>query len=240
MKANPDFKKISDALKKTYSDAHCALNFSSPWQLLVATILSAQCTDVRVNMVTPVLFKKYPTPKALATAPLEDVEDIVRTTGFFRQKAKSIVMASRLLVERHDGRVPKTLEELIQLPGVARKTANVVLGSAYGIPSGVVVDTHVRRVSGRLGLTAHTDPVKIEKDLAALLPKKDWIWAAHALISHGRKVCKALSPLCPQCPVNRWCEYFQGANPKSKTRSSNQTPSPKNRNRRNSGLPFGA
>jgi len=204
-----DASKILDRLKKTYPHADCALAHNSPWQLLIATILSAQCTDARVNMVTPVLFKKYPSVEALAKAPLPDVENIIRSTGFYKQKAMSLVMTCRTLVENFGGKVPKTMDELLTLRGVARKTANVVLGTAYGIPAGIVVDTHVRRLSNRLGFTKNQDPVKIERDLMKIVPQKDWIWLSHALISHGRAICKAPTPRCPDCPVSRWCPAGQ-------------------------------
>jgi endonuclease-3 len=183
----------------------CALIHRGAFQLLVATILSAQCTDARVNQVTPVLFKKYSTPQALAKARLSDVEGIIRSTGFFHQKAMSIVGSARLLVEKFGGQVPKTMEKLLLCPGVARKTANVVLGTAYGISVGVVVDTHVRRLANRLGLTRQHDPAKIEKDLMVLVPSQDWIWFSHALITHGRKVCGARKPDCPSCVVRTLC-----------------------------------
>ena len=171
----------------------------------MATILSAQCTDKRVNMVTPVLFKRYRTAKDYAEASLPELEGIIRSTGFYRAKAQSIVAMARALVERHGGRVPKTMDELLELRGVARKTANVVLGTAYGIAAGVVVDTHMRRVSYRLGLTDEDDPVKIERDLMACVPKKDWIYWGHAMIWHGRRICKALTPDCPACPMRTFC-----------------------------------
>lgn len=199
--------QILSILKKSYPSPQCALNHKGPWQLLMATILSAQCTDARVNMVTPALFKKYPEPKAMAKAPLPAVESIVRSTGFFRQKAKSLVMTSRDIMEKFDGRVPQEMDALLSLRGVARKTANVVLGTAYGISSGVVVDTHVKRVTHRLGFTRHTDPVKIEKDLMKIVPKEDWIWFSHAIITHGRKICKAGRPLCPECPLKEVCPF---------------------------------
>jgi endonuclease-3 len=200
-----DSAKILDILKKTYRNAECALSHDNAWQLLIATILSAQCTDARVNMVTPALFKKYPTPKALGRAPLPDVEKLIRSTGFYHSKAQSIVLTSREVAGTHGGEVPKTMDELLKLRGVARKTANVVLGVAHGIAVGVVVDTHVRRVSNRLGFTKHQDPVKIEKDLMKIVPEKDWIWYSHAIITHGRKICKAPTPLCPECPVEKLC-----------------------------------
>lgn len=198
-------KKIIAVLKKTYPDASCALNHRNAWELLIATILSAQCTDQRVNQVTPALFKKYPAPAALGRAPLPAVEQIVRSTGFFRSKAKSIVLTSREIAEKHGGQVPDTMEELLNLRGVARKTANVVLGNAYGIASGVVVDTHMIRLSNRMGFTREADPVKIERDLMDVVPKADWVWFSHAMITHGRQVCRALKPDCAACPVEKLC-----------------------------------
>ncbi|MBI3549305.1 MAG: endonuclease III [Elusimicrobia bacterium] len=201
-------KRIGDilkGLKRLYPNPTCELDFKSPLQLLMATILSAQCTDKRVNMVTPALFKKYPDAKSLAAAEPSELEAVVRTTGFFRAKAKSIRETARLLVERFGGKVPRTMEELLVLRGVARKTANVVLGTAYGIAEGVVVDTHVKRLSFRLGLSEATDPVKIERDLMALVPRKDWIFFGHAMTWHGRRVCFAVSPNCPGCLLNTVC-----------------------------------
>ena len=197
-------RKIAALLKKTHPDAKCALNHRSPLQLLVATILSAQCTDVRVNKVTPALFKKYPTAAALAKAPLPQLEQMVRSTGFYRQKAKSIQRTAGELVKRFKGKVPRTLEELVTLPGVWRKTANVILGNCCGVP-GIVVDTHVRRLSFRMGLTNQTDPDKIEADLMKLLPRKSWTFFSHTMIFHGRRICKAIKPSCPACPLNPLC-----------------------------------
>jgi endonuclease III len=218
----PDHQTILSILKKTYPKAECALDYGTPWQLLIATILSAQCTDERVNMTTPILFKKYPTVQSLAKARVADVEKIVKSTGFYRQKALSIVSASRVIVEKYGGEVPKTMEQLLELRGVARKTANVVLGTGYGIPSGVVVDTHVRRLSGRLGFTRETDPVKIERDLIKILPKGDWIWFSHALITHGRRICKAGKPLCPECPLIHDCPYPKKTSLVESARSARQ------------------
>lgn len=201
----PRQKKIIGTLKRAYPRASCALAHDDPFQLLVATILSAQCTDARVNLVTPILFKRFPTVQALARAPLPEVEEIVRSTGFYRQKAKSLVLTARAIVEKYGGKVPKSLEELLTLRGVARKTANVVLGTGYGIPSGIVVDTHVRRLSNRMGLTKNDDPVKIERDLMKIVPRVDWIWFSHAFIAHGRRVCGALRPNCAECPLEKWC-----------------------------------
>ncbi len=188
-----------------YPDANCALVHSTPLHLLIATILSAQCTDKRVNLVTKTLFQKYKNAHDFASARLPALEKEIRSTGFFRQKAKWIQQSSKAIIEKFHGKIPKTMEELTTLPGVARKTANVVLGTAYHIPAGVVVDTHVKRISKRLGLTNHEDPVKVEIDLMKVIPKKNWIWFSHAVISHGRSLCKAISPLCAQCPLNHIC-----------------------------------
>ena len=192
-------------LKKEYPDAHCELDFKSPFQLLVATILSAQCTDKRVNMVTPKLFATYPTPKKLAEAPPEKVEEIIKSTGFFRAKTKSLQGMSAALVEQHDGKVPDSMAELTELRGVGRKTANVVLGNAFEKAEGIVVDTHVGRVSVRLGLTNETDPVKVEEKLMALVPRRDWTIFSHLLIFHGRRVCVARLPKCGACVLADVC-----------------------------------
>jgi endonuclease-3 len=196
---------ILDVLRTTYPDAHCELDHKGPFQLLIATILSAQCTDVRVNMVTPALFKKYPDAKTLAAAKQEDVEELIRSTGFFRNKAKNLIAAAKALVREHDSEVPRDLDNLTHLPGVGRKTANVVLGNAYGIEAGVVVDTHVARLSKRLGLTKHTDPVKIEKDLMKVIPRDAWTLWSHLLIWHGRRRCSARKPDCPNCELRTLC-----------------------------------
>ena len=192
-------------LKKAYPDAHTELDFTSPFQLLLATILSAQSTDVRVNIVTPVLFARYPTPQSLADADPDDVETVIKSTGFFRNKTKSIMGAARAIVDRFGGEVPQTMDELVSLPGVGRKTANVVLGNAFGIEAGIVVDTHVTRLSRRLGLTANTDPVKIEQDLIAVVPRAGWTLFSHLLIFHGRRVCFARKPNCDGCVLNDVC-----------------------------------
>lgn len=186
-------------LKKAYPDAHCALDHSNAFELLVATILSAQCTDERVNKVTPELFAHYPTPDDLARAQLHDVEHMIRSTNFFRNKSKNLIAMAQILVDRHQGEVPKEMDDLVKLAGVGRKTANVVLGNAFNIASGVVVDTHVGRLSKRLGWTKHEDAVKIEQDLIKLIPKEDWVLVAHLLIYHGRKTCKARKPDCENC-----------------------------------------
>jgi endonuclease-3 len=185
--------------------ARCALEHRSPFELLVATILSAQCTDKRVNQVTPELFRRFPTPAAMAAAPRTELERLVRSTGFFRAKARSLQEMSRGIAERHGGEVPRTLGELMALQGVGRKTANVVLGTAFGIPSGVVVDTHVRRVARRLGLTRHTDPARIERDLMSRLPRQEWIDFSHRVIWHGRRTCKAGRPRCESCALSSCC-----------------------------------
>lgn len=196
---------ILEILAKTYPGVVCALTHRNAWELTVATILSAQCTDVRVNLVTPALFKTFPTPKAMAAASLPEIEELIRTTGFFRNKAKSIKAAAQLVVNEFGGKIPQTMEEILRLPGVARKTANVVLGSWYGIALGVVVDTHVMRLSRRLELTKETSPEKIERDLMKLLPQDRWINFSHELIHHGRQVCVARKPRCVDCTLEKLC-----------------------------------
>lgn len=198
-------RKIARVLARVYHDAECALVHDGAFQLLTATILSAQCTDVRVNAVTPVLFEKYPTPERLADATQADVEKIIRSLGFFRAKATSIRGMAQKLVDDFESQVPRKLEDLITLPGVGRKTANVVLGTAYDIATGVVVDTHVRRLSKLLGLTKHNDPVKIEQDLMRILPSKEWVNFSHRLIHHGRRICIARRPKCAECPLLSLC-----------------------------------
>lgn len=194
-------RRIVRGLAKAYPDAQCALKHANAFELLVATILSAQCTDERVNEVMPRLMAKYPTPEKLARAKQASVEDIIRSTGFFRNKATSLRGMSRALVEEHGGKVPRDLESLVQLPGIGRKTANVVLGTAYGIPSGVVVDTHVKRISRLIGLTESKNPDQIERDLMQVVPKKEWINVSHRLIHHGRRICIARRPKCTECPL---------------------------------------
>ncbi|CAN5298365.1 endonuclease III [soil metagenome] len=197
--------QIIKRLKKEYPDAHCALVHSNAFELLIATILSAQCTDVRVNIVTADLFRKYRQPQNYLKVSQEELEQDIRSTGFFRNKAKNIQAACEKILEDFDGEIPTTMEEILTLNGVARKTANVVLGNAFGIASGVVVDTHVSRLSQRLGLTTETTPEKIEKDLAELVPKKDWIMFPHWLIAHGRAVCQARKPKCAECVLEHLC-----------------------------------
>ncbi len=198
-------REIIRRLKRAYPDSRTALDHSVPFELLIATILSAQCTDERVNIVTKDLFKRYRSPRDYAESDIGELEEMIRSTGFFHAKAKNIVGCCRALVECHNGKVPDTMEELIKLPGVGRKTANVVLGNAFGKAVGIVVDTHVKRLSERLGLSRNSDPEKIERDLMQIVPGKDWIIFPHLLIWHGRKICQARKPKCTECPVNALC-----------------------------------
>jgi endonuclease-3 len=197
--------RILAALRKRYPDARCALRHEDAYELLVATILSAQCTDRRVNMVTPAVFARYPDAGALSLAHPPELEALIRSTGFFRAKTKNLVAMARALVEHHGGRVPRTMEELRVLPGVGRKTANVVLGNAFGLNEGVTVDTHVGRITKLLRLTRHDDPIKVERDLMALFPRADWTLLAHLLISHGRTICIARRPRCAECVLSPLC-----------------------------------
>ncbi len=194
-----EFSRGLQQLKKHYPDAHCALNFKNPFELLIATILSAQCTDERVNIVTQELFKKFPDAKSMAQAEILQIESLVRSAGFYHNKAKNIKLCSQMLVSLHSGDVPKTMEQLYELPGVGRKTANVVLGNAYNISSGVVVDTHVSRLANRMGWIKGLDPVKIEQKLNQIFPQEEWIMLPHYLIAHGRAICKARGPNCEKC-----------------------------------------
>lgn len=203
-------KSILNILDELYPDPKCSLDFDNPLQLMVATILSAQCTDERVNIVTPALFKKYPSAKAYAEAPLEELEQQIKSTGFYHNKAKAIRESSKVIAERFGGEVPGDMESLVGLPGVGRKTANVILGNAFGIP-GIAVDTHVARVSARLGLTHQKDPNKIEQELNAILDKARWVKFCHQLIQHGRRICTAKKPRCSICPLRPHCDY--GMNP---------------------------
>jgi endonuclease-3 len=198
-------RSILEGLEAAYPEAHCELHYENAWQLLMATIMSAQCTDAVVNIVTETLFQKYPTPEALAYANPADIEQIIRPTGFFRNKTKSIMGASKKIVEEFGGQVPRTMEQLLTVPGAARKTSNVVLGTAFGIASGVVVDTHVMRLSNRLDLTRHSDPKKIELDLMKVIPQDRWIKFSHQLIWHGRRVCVARKPRCIDCNLEKIC-----------------------------------
>ncbi len=206
-----NIKEIIRILKKEYPDAKIALRFKNTWQLLIATILSAQCTDVRVNLVTPVLFKKYKNISDFAEADPKEFEKDIRSTGFYRNKAKSIIGSANKILSGFNGNVPDTMEELTTLPGVGRKTANVILSSGFGKTAGIVVDTHVIRLSGRLGLTKNTGPEKIEQDLMKIVQKNDWAVFSHLLILHGRKICNARKPLCGKCSVNKLCpSAFKG------------------------------
>jgi endonuclease III len=204
-------RKVDRVLAETYPDARTELNFRTPFEMLVVTVLSAQTTDRRVNAVSPALFAAYPDPHAMAAADREKLELLIQPTGFFRAKTESLLKLSQALVERHDGEVPPRLDDLVKLPGVGRKTANVVLGNAFGIP-GITVDTHFGRLARRLGWTDETDPVKVEHEVGALFPKKSWTNLSHHLIWHGRRVCHARNPACGACPVARWCPSY-GAGP---------------------------
>lgn len=204
-KPAPGPEAVWKRLRQALPDPRCELVHQNAWQLLIATILSAQSTDARVNLVTPELFRRYPTPAALGEADTAELEQLVHSTGFFRNKAKSIRNASRIIAQEHEGEVPRTLDALIALPGVARKTANVVLGTAYGIASGVIVDTHAGRVARRLGLTTHTEPEKVEQALCELFPSRSWVALGHRLVLHGRYVCTARNPTCARCPLQEIC-----------------------------------
>jgi endonuclease-3 len=199
--------KVVRLLRRAYPDATCSLDFTTPLELLVATILSAQCTDERVNMVTPSLFARYRTAADFADANPTELEEIIRSTGFYRNKTKSLIGMGRALTERFGGEVPSTMDELTSLPGTGRKTANVVLGNAFGVAEGVVVDTHVSRISQRLRLTRHQDPAKIERDLMALVPRREWTLFPHLMIHHGRAICQARKPQCEMCPINDLCPF---------------------------------
>ena len=207
MKKSDKASEVYSRLKKLYPDAHCELHHTNPFELLVATILSAQCTDVRVNIVTPSLFKKYPNAQTLARAPLADVEEALKSINFYKNKSKSLIGCAQQLVSLHDGEVPKTVEELSELPGVGRKTANVVLGNAFNINTGIVVDTHVKRTAHLLGLTRQTDPVKVETDLMKLFPNEVWTDLSHLLIFLGRRTCVARRPHCDLCVLNDLCDF---------------------------------
>jgi endonuclease-3 len=218
-------REIMSRLRQMYPDARCSLNFSTPHELLVATVLSAQCTDERVNQVTATLFNKYRSPAEFADADLAELEQDIKSTGFYRNKAKLVRDGARMIVERFHGEVPRTMAELTTIPGAARKTANVVLGNAYGVVDGVVVDTHVGRVSRRLGLTSAEDPVKVEQDLMRLLPQKDWLDFSHCVIYHGRAFCQARRPLCEQCALLDLCPTGQVTVAGAPTMSEPVTPS---------------
>jgi endonuclease III len=207
-------RRVCAGLKRAYPDANCALAHSNPYQLLVATILSAQCTDARVNMVTPELFRRFPDPVRLAKAEPAQLEEVIRSTGFFRAKSRSLLTMAKQVVEHHDGEIPRNLDALTALSGVGRKTANVVLGTAFGIASGIVVDTHVKRLSRRLGLTSQATPERIERDLMEIVPRKEWVDLSHRLIHHGRRVCLARRPRCETCLLKSICPKVGVALPK--------------------------
>ena len=197
--------EIVTRLRAAYPDAKCSLDFRNAYELLVATILSAQCTDERVNMVTPALFRRYPAPEDMAAAATAELEELIRSTGFFRNKTRSLLGMATAVAEQHGGRVPRSFDDMVRLPGVGRKTANVVLGNAFGTNEGIAVDTHVKRVSGRLGLTRNTDPEKIEPDLMKLVPRAEWTDISHLLIYHGRAICRAPKPRCEECMLSDIC-----------------------------------
>jgi endonuclease-3 len=199
-------KLVIEALREEFPNTECSLIHNDAWQLLVATVLSAQCTDARVNMVTPGLFEQFPSPADFAAAPIEEIEEAIRSTGFYRNKAKSLQGAARTIIENHDGQVPDQMKQLVKVPGVGRKTANVVLGEIWNKPDGVVVDTHVGRISRKLGLTDQTDPVKAEQQLGEVIPQSDYRDFGHLIIDHGRKTCKARAPRCDDCRLYKWCE----------------------------------
>jgi endonuclease-3 len=201
---------VIEILEATYPDAHIALKSANPFQLLVSVILSAQCTDVRVNQVTPVLFGRFPDVRSMSEAPIKELEELIRPTGFFRNKAKNIKAASRIIMERFKGELPRTMEEMVTIPGVGRKTANIVLYNAYGVIAGIAVDTHVKRLARRLGMTREDNPIKIERDLMAIVPKKDWGKITYVLINHGRQICRARKPDCRECPVQNVCPSVTG------------------------------
>lgn len=202
-------RAILAALKRAYPDAHCELRFANPFELTVATILSAQCTDMRVNLVAPEVFRRWPDAFALAAAKQEEVEEVIRSTGFFRNKARSLLGLARALVADHDGAVPRTMAELRPLPGVGRKTANCVLGNAYGLSEGITVDTHVLRLARLLGVSKERDAEKLERDLMEIIPREDWAMVSHLLIWHGRRVCIANRPKCGECVIAEWCPSRQ-------------------------------
>ena len=205
MKTKGAAEGVLEKLESLYPDACCSLDFENPFQLLVATILSAQCTDERVNKVTPALFERCPGPEDMASVRAGELEELIRSTGFYRNKAKSLLGAARMLSDEYGGRVPDAMDDLLKLPGVARKTANVVLGNAYGKSEGIVVDTHVKRLSGRMGLSRAQTPEQIERDLMACFPKEKWTFVAHAMIQHGRRVCVARNPACEDCGMKQIC-----------------------------------
>ena len=222
-------KPVIRKLKRKYPGARCSLGYANPLQLLVATILSAQCTDERVNIVTRDLFPRYPSARHYAEAHPKELEEIIRSTGFFRNKTKSLIGMGQALAERYDGAVPRTMAELVEIPGVGRKAANVVLGNAFSIDEGIVVDTHVKRITTRLGFTKQTSPDKIEQDLMELVPKKDWTIFPHLMIHHGRAICQALKPHCEICPIRSLCPFPAGKSGNAERRGARHLPAPQDR-----------
>jgi endonuclease III len=212
-------RRVCSALERAYPDATCALSHANPYQLLVATILSAQCTDARVNMVTPALFARFPSPSDLASVKSSDLEALIRSTGFFRAKARNLLAMAQQVVDRHDGAIPRNLPDLTALAGVGRKTANVVLGTAFGIASGIVVDTHVKRLAKRLGLTSKTAPEQIERELMEVIPRSKWVDFSHRVIQHGRRVCLARSPRCENCSLASICPRVGVATARTSSKS---------------------
>lgn len=210
MNAQERAVQVLAALHRQYPDARCTLDFEQPWQLLIAAILSAQCTDARVNIITAGLFRRFPTLESIAAAPVETIEEEIRSCGLFRAKARNISVSCRLLVERYSGQVPADRKSLMQLPGVGRKIANLILGDCHGIPA-IVVDTHCIRISNLIGLTSHQDPLKVERDLTAVIPESEWIAYGHLVVTHGRSICVARRPACQRCPVLPYCRFGSGA-----------------------------
>ncbi len=200
--------EIIDILIKEYPNTKCSLNFTTPFEMLVAVCLSAQCTDARVNQVTPILFQKFGTPELLAKADIKDIEELIHSCGFYKNKAKNLKAASEMILKEFNGQVPKSMEELITIPGVGRKSANVIMLEAFNDPQGIAVDTHCKRISNRIGFSKESEPEKIEKDLIKNIPKKYWSKVNHILIDHGRKICKATSPLCEECPISNKCNFY--------------------------------
>ncbi len=208
MKSQKEAIKIIEIMKKTYTDATCSLDFTTPFEMMVAVMLSAQCTDERVNKTTPNLFKKYNTPEKMANIDIEELEKIIHPCGFYKNKSKNIILASKMLVEKYNGKVPDDIEELTKIPGVGRKSANVIMLEAFNKPCGIAVDTHAKRISNKMGLSIESEPSKIEQDLIKLFPKKYFYDVNHLFVWHGRKCCDARKPNCPNCPVNRYCDSY--------------------------------
>lgn len=202
-----DIIKIIEILKKTYPDATCSLDFKTPFELGIAVMLSAQCTDERVNKITPILFKRYKTPEDIINSSLEEIEEIIKPCGFYKNKAKNVLGYSKMIVEKYNGKMPETMEELVKLPGIGRKSANVIMLEAFNNPQGIAVDTHAKRIANRIGLSKEKEPLKIEQDLIKLIPKKYFKDVNHILVWHGRNICNARKPQCEKCPIRKYCEY---------------------------------